>query len=133
MDPASLIVPILNSARGWHQRRRRVRLTVHRALLQQPYVQECYFVNATNLGNRPVELTHVWFATDTKVFQQNPMRPLPKRLEPDESWETWFPVSTISVGEDEAFRLARVRLSSDKVVKSKQRENVPEYGMVPGA
>ena len=90
-------------------------------------------MNATNLGERPVELTHVWFETEPKVFQQNPMRPLPKRLEPDESWETWFSVSAIPVGEEEAFLLARVRLSSDKVVKSRKRENVPEFGMVPGA
>lgn len=133
MEPTSLIVPILNAARGWHQRRRRVRLTVHRALLQQPYSQDCYFVNATNLGDRAVELTHVWFATDVPVYQHNDLRPLPKRLEPDESWETWFPVAAIPVGEGEAFRLARARLSNDKVVKSRKRENVPLYGMVPGA
>jgi hypothetical protein len=58
------------------------------------------------------------------------MRTLPKRLEPDESWETWFPVPAT---EQEAYRLARIRLSSHKVVKSKQAENVPLYGAVPGA
>jgi hypothetical protein len=57
------------------------------------------------------------------------MRPLPKRLEPDESWETWFSaVSAISVGEEEAFLLARVRLSIDKVVKPRKREKVPAFG-----
>ena len=133
MEPTSLIAPALAAARNWHQHRRKVRLTVHRALLQQPYVQDCYFVNATNLGTRPVEVTHVWFATATPVYQQNPMRTLPKRLEPDESWETWFPVATVPATEQEAYRLARIRLSTHKVVKSKQAENVPLYGAVPGA
>jgi hypothetical protein len=69
--------------------RRKLRLTVHRAFFGTG--QECFFINATNLSrDRKLEITHVWFDLDSQVHAMPADRPLPKRLEPDETWETWI-------------------------------------------
>ena len=52
-------------------------------------------VNVVNLGQRPITITHVWFAFDPPVHVINPNRPLPKTLEPDEPWETWSSLSRV--------------------------------------
>lgn len=113
--------------------RRRVRVTVHRALFSGSKA-EAYFINVTNLSSdRAVEITHVWFETDPPTYALPPDRPLPKRLSPDESWETWILVKDLRAWVHEtAFKVARVRLSTHQVVKSVENRNVPAYGYVPG-
>jgi hypothetical protein len=113
--------------------RRTLRVLVHRASFIGGG-PDCYFVNVTNLStNREVEITHVWFATDPQVHVMQPTRPLPKRLKPDESWETWIPVTALPIKEDEqVFRLGHVRLSNDSIVKSKKRRYVPSAGFTAG-
>ena len=75
----------------------------------------------------------MWFACNPQVAVLQPDRPLPKRLKPDEVWETRISVERLpaSVGGD-VYTLARVRLSTSQIVKSKKNENVPETGDVPG-
>jgi hypothetical protein len=112
---------------------RRARVLVHRAFFvggSEPY----FFVNVTNLSQkRDVVVTHVWFDTSPATNVLNPERPLPKRLTLDEPWETWIPVSSLSGRSDEeVFKLARVKLSNGKVVKSKENKNVHSIGSVPG-
>jgi hypothetical protein len=113
--------------------RRRLRLAVHRAFFLATG-QECYFVNATNLSKtREIEITHVWFDTTPPVHLLRPERPLPKRLKPDETWETWIEVSAIpGVEISQAFTLGRARLSNGKIIKSCENRNVPPVGQVPG-
>lgn len=113
--------------------RRKLKVLVHRARFL-PGGPECYFVNVTNLSaSREVEITHVWFETNPRVDVMPPARLLPKRLKPDESWETWIPVDTLPAKNDEqAFKLGRVRMSNDAVVKSRKRRYVPSAGFVPG-
>src|SRR5687767_11200319 len=75
--------------------RRRLRFTVHRAAFRATG-QEAFFLNATNLSkDREIELTHVWLASSPPVAALQPERPLPKRLKPDETWETWIFVDAI--------------------------------------
>ena len=108
-----------------------LRLTVHRALFL-PEGPECYFINATNIGSYgEIEVTHVWFETAPPVYVIQPDRPLPKRLKPQETWETWLRVDSLDSRQD-VFVLARARLSTGIVVSSLKNVDVPLYGSVPG-
>jgi len=67
------------------------------------------------------------------VPANEPARPLPKRLKPDESWETWVDVARLPEHLHEAvYGLARARLSNGVTIKSKKNEEVPQEGNVPG-
>jgi hypothetical protein len=103
---------------------RRVRVRVHKArFFDGAYGPECYFVNVTNVSvNREVEVTHVWFECPEKVYVIRNDRPLPKRLKADETWETWIGVEQIpaALSDAEAFRFARVRISTGKVAAIQQ-------------
>jgi hypothetical protein len=96
--------------------------------------EEYFFVNLTNRSStRDLEVTHMWFQTDRQIQILQPERPLPVRLKPDQSWETWLPVAALpQTFLPDALTLARARLSSGAVVTSKPNENVPDYGPVPG-
>jgi hypothetical protein len=111
----------------------KLRLTVHRAFFAGSGV-ECFFVNAANLAyDRDLEITHVWFETNPEVHVTRPDRPLPKRLKPQESWETWVSVFQVPAeSHEQAYTLARARLSSGEIVKSVRDEDVPKLGTVPG-
>ena len=114
--------------------RRRLRLLVHHACFSATG-QACYFLNITNLSaQREVVVTHVWFALENdEVHAKVSDRPLPKRLEPDETWETWVEADRLpaDLGE-KIFTLGRARLSSGPIVKSRKNKTVPSEGSVPG-
>lgn len=114
-------------------RRRAVRVLVHDAthIATERY---CYFVNITNLSpTRDVEVTHVWFDDDARIPVFNDERPLPRRLKPDESWETWIPIGRIPSGLLSAAETKfRVRLSTSTIVKSRLNKDVPPIGYIPG-
>jgi len=109
------------------------RVLCHRGFL--PTNTDCYFVNVTNLSlKRDLEVTHVWFECRSQVNVLNHQRPVPRRLQPDESWETWIEAERIPQEFRENFhRLARVRLSNGRIIKSKLNRNVPSEGFVPGS
>ena len=139
MNPAIIfsIVGVAISAVGIVLSRtvtRRVRVRVHRASFVGSPGPESYFINVTNMSlNREVEITHVWFECSPEVHVLRRERPLPKRLKVDEAWETWIGVSELPVGlGDDAYKLARVRLSTGKVFRSKRNDQVPIIGRVPG-
>jgi hypothetical protein len=116
---------------------RRVRVRVHRAIFVHEKVvgPECYFINVTNLSmSREVEVTHVWFECAPRIDVFPVERPLPKRLKVDETWETWVRANTLppALTDTEVYKLARVRLSTGKVFRSKQHERPPNFGRVPG-
>jgi hypothetical protein len=117
---------------------RRVRVRVHRARFVggSGYGPECYFVNITNISlNREVEVTHVWVECPGAVHIVRNERPLPKRLRADETWETWIGVDQIpaALSDFEVFKLARVRISTGKVFRSRRNKRVPSLGYVPGS
>ena len=114
---------------------RRVRVTVHRAYFVKHPHDWAYFINVTNLSrDREIEITHVWLATTPEAHAVSSDRPLPKRLKPDETWETWIPESRVPATwrGDRAFRVGRVRLSTGRIVHSKPNKNVPSFGETPG-
>src|SRR5476651_1538892 len=92
---------------------RRVRVTVHKGYFQSN-LKKFVFINVVNkLPTREIEINGVWFEGTRRISVLEPSRPLPKRLRPDESWETW--VSNDAVLEIPVRRLyyaARVRLST---------------------
>ena len=112
----------------------RVRVLCHRAFLS-PNGPECYFINVTNLSpQRHAEVTHVWVECNNEIPVLNPSRTLPRRLTPEESWETWIEVNSLPPSvRANAFKLARVRLSNGRIIKSKENKNVPSAGYVPGS
>jgi hypothetical protein len=133
VDPTAVLVWLADLATGWQQRRRHVRVMVHRAFFQVPCAPECLFIKVTNLSSsREIEVSHIWFATEPRVNVLNQERRLPARLRLDETFETWIPVSAVP-----AVRLVeskvRVRLSSGKIIKSKLDKRIPPLGYVAGS
>jgi hypothetical protein len=113
---------------GW------LRLTVHLAYFAGNPVR-CCFINATNLlRDTDLEITHIWIEAGSQVHALNEDRPLPKRLKPHESWESWVELWKLprELPEDAVYRLARARLSTGEIVESVRNEHVPEMGAVPG-
>lgn len=107
---------------------------VHRAyFVGRP--AECYFINLTNLSpRRALEVTHVWYEDETNhipVLQET--RPLPVRLDLDQSWETWIEAGALPTHHrSDAFRYFRARISTGKVFTSRPNPKVPPVGSVPG-
>lgn len=111
-----------------------VRVTVHLAYFEsQPQVAR-YFVNVTNLSkDRDIVITHVWFEGPPRVFALPSERPLPARLEPAATWETWVTRESLPSGaRHNPFESARVRLTTGETVCSTENRGVPEQGYVPG-
>jgi serine/threonine protein kinase len=93
------------------------------------------FVNATNLSETvDREVTHVWIDTNPKVYVENIKRPLPKRLKPQETWETWIELREIPHGllKEKLATLARARLSTGEIVCGIENKSVPKSGWIPG-
>jgi hypothetical protein len=92
-------------------------------------------VKVVNLSrDRDIEISHIWFDTNPPQHIFNPDRPLPARLRPDETFETWVPAAALPEPDaPNVERLGRVQLSNGKVVKSRPNKNVPPIGHVGGA
>jgi hypothetical protein len=110
-----------------------LKLTVHRAYFLASGT-ECFFINAMNISmHSELEITHVWLETIPPFHFIQLDRPLPKRLKPQEPWETWVKVSDLGLRiEQDIFTSARARLSTGVVIHSVQNEGVPTFGTVPG-
>ncbi len=127
---------IIKEVIGWiwkiFDNQRKVRFTVHRAFFGNG--KECFFLNVTNLlKERKIEVTHIWFEANQQIAVMQKDRPLPKRLEPDETWETWIEVRLLpEFIISNPYKTARLRLSTGKVIKSKENIGVPTQGTVPG-
>src|SRR5215472_6029290 len=114
--------------------RRRLQVLVDAAYFKGSPGKGC-FVNVTNRSrDREVEITHVWFecpSGQVPALQQD--RPLPKRVKPDETWETLVEARNLpNLPEAELVCLGRVRLSTWQIVKAKPNIDVPHCGTVPG-
>ena len=113
--------------------RRRLQVRVHRAYFVESG-QECLVVNLTNRSStRDLEITHVWFQGASQIPVLQPERPLPACLKPNDSWQTWLPISALPQSVlTEALTLAHARLSNGAVVRSKPNTNIPNHGIVRG-
>jgi hypothetical protein len=114
---------------------RMVHVTVHGAFfISGPHrgQPKQFFIGVTNLSpQRSVVITHIWFETNPRRDILNLERPLPKRLELDEKWETWIAVAAVPTEDDLELKV-RVRLSSGEVVKSLPFPDVPPVGFLAG-
>ncbi|SRR5258708_6544699 len=120
-----IVSPLASVLGRW----RRIRVRVHVAYLPSDPNAKA-FINVVNLSSRDVEVVRVWFATNPLVDVINPARPLPRRLQPDESWETWLDLRALPTRKVDD--LARVRLSSGKTVESAATGDIASAGVVPG-
>ena len=110
-----------------------LKLRVHQAIFRG-FPRLCYFINATNLSpNSALEITHVWYEDDEHhIPVMQSLRPLPVRLEPDQSWETWIDIGSLPSRFSNAYENFRARISTGAVFKSEANPDVPLYGVVPG-
>ena len=95
-----------------------VRLRAHTAAFVGS-MRAALFINATNHSETADrEVTHVWVETTPRVFAENDRRPLPKRLRPQETWETWVHLDQLPAGvpTDRLPGLVRARLSTGEVL-----------------
>ena len=85
-------------------------------------------VNAT--GDADVEITHAWYENE-QISVEILSAPLPKRLKPFETYETWVPVTGIPESED-CFQRFRVVASTGEVYTSRLNIDVRPLGFVAG-
>lgn len=93
---------------------------------------ESLYVKIVNRSNRDVEVTHIWLATDPVAYPVPRGSELPVRIRPDETDEVWFNIDALPPG-GKLERLARVRLSSGKTIRSRLNKTVPPFGAVARA
>jgi hypothetical protein len=112
--------------------KRRIRVLVHRALLEDKQ-KEAFFITVTNLTlDRELEITNIWFNSNPKVHVIRNDRLLPKKLKPNETWDTWLPVNKLpSAYYPYVFKMVRVRLSNGSLAYSEENLTHPEKEIVP--
>jgi acetolactate synthase regulatory subunit len=130
---------VAGKLRDWQQARRKVRLTVHRgfevvgvnASGHAMTGRENFYLTVTNSSDeRDIEITHAWIETEPRLHIHD--QDLPMRLRHSARFEMVVPVDRVKGDPELVPWLARVQLSpDDKVIKSRPRENVPDFGAVP--
>jgi hypothetical protein len=107
-----------------------VLVLAHRAVFESDPTVWHVFVKVTNVADRDVEVTHMWFATTPVVHVVRLGEQLfPVRLAPGQSHEWWWPIDSF-VNATGIEGLARVRLSDQTVVVSHLHQDVPPLGYV---
>ena len=106
-----------------------LRVLAHRAyFINNP--TEHFFIKIVNITpDYDVEVTHVWYQNARRLDILS--RPLPVRLRPNETWETYAPVSNIPHDLD-AFKHFHVLISTGEVFTSEHNRDVPPAGYVAG-
>jgi hypothetical protein len=109
-----------------------IRVRVHRAYFLHKPEEPCFFVNVVNSSQTSdIEITHVWYEGSTRVDVLEARRPLPRRLRPNESWETWIRSANLPSDPNPCTNF-RVRISTGEVFNSEKNRDVPPRGFVPG-
>ena len=106
-----------------------VRVLVHRAyFVSNP--MEYFFIKIVNVtAGSDVEVTHVWYQNGARVDIL--IRPLPVRLRPNQTWETYVP--TRSIPDDlDVFEKFHAMTSIGQVFASEHNKDVPSVGYVAG-
>jgi len=111
------------------------RVLTHVAVFRGLVTRPAFFINVTNLSTSTAcEVTHVWLETVPEAHVLRQERPLPARLPPLASWETWLFLDEVPTNTaNDLFTSARVRLSTGDILTSSHNESVPDQGFVPGA
>ena len=109
--------------------------TTTRRLMPSSTNRYALFINVTNLSSQSeIEVTHIWIEGPPKIHILNDKRRLPKRLKPQETWETWVKLAELpsELVNDRTCSLVQARLSTGTVIQSKKNKDVPSEGYVPG-
>ena len=135
-SPTVAISPLSTVFATINQRRRKVEVLVHEAVINGKATRPNYHVKVTNLSpTREIVVTHIWFERSEDeggpLHLLNPERPLPARLRLDDQYETWIPVAQVAGFVDWATRF-RVKLTSGHVIVSRLNKSVPDVGFVAG-
>lgn len=105
------------------------RLRAHVAVFQGS-ANPLYFLKIINDSLiQPIRIEEVWFDTNPLAPVDNPLRPVPTRLDPGETFETWKPVAEVPGTADVLWR-ARGRLSDGTVLRSAPNFEVAPTGLV---
>ena len=130
-----LILKILELIFGGLVQIRRVHAIMHKAYFvdTEPRIW-AYFFKIANLSKGDIEVTHVGMDCGEDYIEAHPdERPLPKRLKPDEEWETWIEFDKLPNWiHDNPFPHGRVRLTTGRIIKTKRAKNIPPKGEVAG-
>jgi hypothetical protein len=106
-----------------------VRVLAHRAYFIGNPVEH-FFIKVVNMTpGADVEVTHVWYQNGRRVEILS--RPLPVRLRPSETWETYVPASNISEDAD-VFHHFHALISTGEEFASVHNRDVPPAGYVAG-
>ena len=92
-----IVGAIAKGALSLYERRQRIKVGAHTAVKVGDANPKA-FINVVNRSPTDVEVVRVWFEEDRATIEvANPERPLPHRLRPEESWETWCDLSLFTV------------------------------------
>jgi len=106
-----------------------LRVLAHRAFFDQNPLEH-FFIKIVNMTpDADVEVTHVWYQNGCRVDIL--IRPLPVRLRPSETWETYIPTSRIP-RDTRVFENFHALISTGEVFASMQNRDVPPRGYVAG-
>ena len=104
-----------------------VRVLAHRAYFIGNPVEH-FFLKVVNVTpGTDVEVTHVWYENGGRVDILS--RPLPVRLQPSKTWETYVPTSSIPDDAD-VFQHFHALISTGEVFASIHNKDVPPVGYV---
>jgi hypothetical protein len=107
-----------------------LRLLAHRAFFDQNS-SEHFFIKIVNVTpDADVEVTHVWYCQNGRRVDIL-CRPLPVRLRPSETWETYVPVTSLPEDAD-TFQGFHALISTGEVFTSIHNRDVPPRGYVAG-
>ena len=123
---------MLSLLKYWADNKKTLKVLIHRAYfddMNEPSI----FLKIVNLSKSDIEVTHVWLDTIPKIHFLNNKRPLPVRIQPNQTWETWINESVMKNYKiNQIVKLGRVLDSSGNIFKSKENTTVPEEGYVAG-
>ena len=93
-----------------------------------------FFINITNVCvERDTEIIIVWMETSPRTHVTPNARPLPVRLRPFKSQETWIYFDELpSIPDRSVYEMARVRLSTGEVIARRQVLACQNSGSSPG-
>ena len=105
-------------------------LLVHKAYFNGNPIQH-FFIKLINTSeSKEIEITHVWYKNEN-ITVDILTAPLPKRLKPDEIYETWVPVDQIP-NDENAFQNFHAVISTGEAFTSKQNIDVRPFGFIAG-
>jgi len=109
----------------------KARVLAHKAYFQGDTIQH-FFIKITNLTpSTDIEVTHVWYEFNNFTIDILSIK-LPRRVKPNETIETFIPVSEIPKDDKNVFQHFKVEVSTGERFTSSQNVNVRPFGYVAG-